>query len=752
MAGWDTSTVSGISRPFKALVLGSLLATAGLLLSFPPTELDLEESFGLPVLFKLRGPRPAPADVVVVAIDKESAQALGPYSEMARWPRALHARLTEGLVQAGASVVIFDLFFEDPSGEDDREFAKVLDRAGNVVLARYLARETVAVGGATRSSNAQATVEQARPPLPLLAAAAVASAPFPLPKIPVTISQYWTFKPGAGGMPSLPVVAVQVAAADLYDDLLTLGARAGQRLPRDLPRDRKTLIASRHLEDTMTALRDAFESDVGAAGRIRDAVVAMPATARRDGLAALVTMYSGPSSRFLNFYGPPGTIHTIPYHRALREVVESPATFRGKAVFVGVSEHLRPEQRDGFHTVFSNDSGLDLSGVEIAATAYANLREDGHVRPVSRGLHAAVVIGAGLVLGVVGTLLAPVMAAAGIAVSGALYAATAYGLFVASALWLPLAVPVFVQAPLALFMTVAWWYADTSRERGRIRKLFSYYLPDHEINRLLGAVPGITSGSRRVYGICLSTDAERYTSVAEALDPDALAHFLNSYYARLFEPVKRHGGMVSDVEGDGALAIWAAAAPDRELRARACRAACDIARAVDAFNAASPQFQLPTRIGLHSGQMMLGNVGAMDHYEFRAVGDIVNTAARIQELNKHLGTRLLVSEEVLEGLDEFLTRRLGTFLLAGKTRPLVIHELVCRRAEADSDQVLAVTQFGAALAEWERSDLGGATAAFGKLVERCGDPASRFYLESCARYAARPTAEAFDSVIRVSRR
>jgi adenylate cyclase len=740
-----------MSRPSKALVLGSLLAAAGLLLSFLPTELDLEESFGLPLLFKLRGARPAPADVVVVALDKESAQALGPYSEMSRWPRALHARLVEGLARAGASVVVFDLFFEDPSGEDDREFADVLGRAGNVVLARYLARETVTVQGATGSSKAQATVEQARPPLPLLAAAAVASAPFPLPKIPVTMSQYWTFKPGAGGMPSLPVVAVQVAAADLYDDLMALWAHAGQP-PRDVPRDRKTLIAARHLEDALTSLRDAFESDAGALERIRDALVTMPSTARRDRLAALVAMYSGPSSRFLNFYGPPGTIYTIPYHRALREVVDAPATFRGKAVFVGVSEHLRPEQRDGFHTVFSSESGLDLSGVEIAATAYANLREDGHVRPVSPSSHAAVVIGAGLMLGVAGTLLAPVMAATGIAIGGALYAAAAYQLFVTSALWLPLAIPVFVQAPLALFMAVAWWYADTSRERGRIRKLFSYYLPEHEINRLLSEVPGITTRSRLVYGICLSTDAERYTTLAETLDPDALAPFLNSYYASIFEPVKRHGGMVSDVEGDGALAIWAAAAPDRDLRARACRAACDIARAVDAFNAASPQFQLPTRIGLHSGQMMLGNVGAVDHYEFRAVGDIVNTAARIQELNKHLGTRLLVSEEVLEGLDEFLTRRLGTFLLAGKTRPLVIHELICRHEEAEPGQILAVTQFGAALAEWERCDLGQAAAAFGEMVERCGDPASRFYLESCERYAVRLSAEPFDSVIRVSRR
>jgi adenylate cyclase len=736
-----------MSRPAKVLVFGAVMAIVGLLLTFVPVGLDLEESVGLPLLFKLRGARPAPPDVVVIAIDKESAQALGPYGDMARWPRVLHARLADRLAQAGAAVIVFDLFFEEASGgDDDRQFAEVIGRAGNVVLARYLARETVSVG------TAHATVEQARPPLPLFAGAAVATAPFALPKVPVTTSQYWTFKPGAGGMPSLPVVALQVAAADVYGDFMATLEGAGHSLARHIPRRGDALLRSRRIEDIMIAVRDVFESDPGAADRMRRALSAMPAGQQRDRLRALVEMYGGPSSRHLNFHGPPGTITTISYHRVF-EAPDVAAALRGKAVFVGVSEHLRPEQKDGFHTVFSSDTGVDLSGVEIAATAYANLRDTMHVRPLTAPGHAAVIIAAGLALGAVGTLLGPVMAALSVVIGGALYLAVAHALFSTAALWTPLAVPVFVQAPLALSVGLVWRYADSSRERRRIRKLFAYYVPDHEISRLLSEVPGITSGSRPVYGVCLSTDADRFTTLAETLGPDALAPFLNSYYAHVFEPVKRHGGMVSDVEGDGVLAIWATSAPDRDLRTRACRAAYDIAHAVDRFNDSSPDFKLPTRIGLHSGRLMLGPVGAIDHYEFRAVGDPVNATARIQELNKHLGTRLLASEDVLEGVDEFLTRRLGTFLLAGKTRPLVVHELICRREEADAEQVDAVASFGAALADWERQDWRQAAAGFERLVEERGDPASRFYAESCQRYATQPAAvDTFDAVIRLGRR
>ena len=125
---------------------------------------------------------------------------------------------------------------------------------------------------------------------------------------------------------------------------------------------------------------------------------------------------------------------------------------------------------------------------------------------------------------------------------------------------------------------------------------------------------------------------------------------MNRYYAVLFEPVKRHGGLVQDVVGDSMLAIWATTEPDASLRNRACLAALDIAAAVDRFNADSGRLALPTRIGLHSGRLLLGSVGAMDHYEYRAVGDIVNTATRLEGLNKHLGTRMLVSADVLEGL------------------------------------------------------------------------------------------------------
>ena len=133
-----------IPRLFKAVFLGFLIGTVGLLISPFRFALNIEENAGLGLLFKLRGARPAPADVVVVSIDKESSEHLNLPNNPDKWPRSLHARLTENLVRQGAEVVAFDVHFIEPrSTEDDNLFAEAIRKARNVVLAEPLIAKEV---------------------------------------------------------------------------------------------------------------------------------------------------------------------------------------------------------------------------------------------------------------------------------------------------------------------------------------------------------------------------------------------------------------------------------------------------------------------------------------------------------------------------------------------------------------------------------------------------------------------------------
>jgi adenylate cyclase len=173
---------------------------------------------------------------------------------------------------------------------------------------------------------------------------------------------------------------------------------------------------------------------------------------------------------------------------------------------------------------------------------------------------------------------------------------------------------------------------------------------------------------RHCFGACVITDAERYTSVAESVDPGEAVEFINRYLQVLFKPVYDNGGVVADVRGDGMLAVWAETAPSAELRARVCRACLQIAADSERF--------FPTRIGAYYGPIALATVGTAAHREYRAVGDTVNTASRLEALNKQLGTRVLVSASLAEGLGGFRFRDLGEVELRGKRNPVHVLELL----------------------------------------------------------------------------
>jgi adenylate cyclase len=197
--------------------------------------------------------------------------------------------------------------------------------------------------------------------------------------------------------------------------------------------------------------------------------------------------------------------------------------------------------------------------------------------------------------------------------------------------------------------------------------------------------------------------------------------------------------VVSDVVGDAMLAIWASMSPRAVLCQRACTAALEIAEAVRVFHRAQDADVLPTRIGLHCGDLVLGHVGAIDHYEYRAVGDIVNTATRIEGLNKQLGTRILLSGDVVRELDGFFVRDLGRFLLPGKSRPIGIYELIGRQDQMEPSRMALYARFAAGLEAFHHRQWNEACAAWQGFMDAFGDDGPcHFYLGLCDRFQAEP--------------
>ena len=155
---------------------------------------------------------------------------------------------------------------------------------------------------------------------------------------------------------------------------------------------------------------------------------------------------------------PPRTITTIPYHQALRisegTVGNKQAGFKGKVVFVGLSEILLADRKDSFYTVFSQANGIFISGVEIAATAFANILEDSPVRPISLGLHILVILLWGLLVGIICRISNLKVGAIGVIGLSVLYLVAAVYLFKMDGSWYPIVIPLFFQPPLAFIGAV----------------------------------------------------------------------------------------------------------------------------------------------------------------------------------------------------------------------------------------------------------------------------------------------------------
>ena len=746
----------------KAILLGFLVGVFGLVASPFRFTLGVEENTGLGLLFKLRGAREAPSDVVVISIDRESSEHLDLPDNPDKWPRSLHARLTDTLVREGARVVSFDVHFIEPKNpRDDILFARAMRRAGNVVLTEPLKEKEVPVAGGGGSGEASHNIVRVVPPIELFAQSAVATAPFTLPRIPFKVNRYFTFDPGAGDSPAMPVVALQLFGMGAYGEFVRLLERASPVHAGKLPANRDAAMKTLGVKGLIERIRGVFESEPSLAERMLkelDSVRNLPGDGEtRRVIESLIRMYGGPRNRYINFFGPPGTVTTIPYYQALTirdgMLGDRRVDLKGKAVFVGLSEVLLAERKDSFYTVFSKANGTFIAGVEISATAFSNLLADAPVKPVGLPVHILVLLGWGILTGVLSRRFTIGVAAAGVVGLSVLYVVAARYRFESHNEWLPVAVPLFLQAPVAFFGAVVWNYLDADKEKQNIKSAFEHYLPKDVVDQLSKDIAHIQTGGRVVYGICMFSDAAEYTTLSEMMDPHELGKFMNRYYETMFRPVKRHGGFISGVIGDSMLALWVSARSEADLRDKACFAAVDIHKDLQSYDESFEGVKLKTRIGLHCGQILLGHIGAMDFYEYTPMGDIVNTASRIEGLNKFLGTTVLVSDEVFHQLDGYLARDCGQFRLKGKNTPIRVHELWCRMEDSDETQRDTCATFAGGLAAFQKGSWDEARGMFQRVIERLEeDGPSRFYLGLCELYRKDPPEEPWDGVVRMEKK
>jgi adenylate cyclase len=221
-------------------------------------------------------------------------------------------------------------------------------------------------------------------------------------------------------------------------------------------------------------------------------------------------------------------------------------------------------------------------------------------------------------------------------------------------------------------------YVVEGRTRAFLKRSFSQYLSP-EVIAALSRNPGLLKlgGEERIISVFFS-DIQGFTSLSESLSPERLAEFMNRYLSIVSQCILSEGGTLDKYVGDAVVAFWNAPLSQDDHAIRALRSAL---RCQEALNSAIAGFEavgfsMPrTRIGIHTGKAIVGNMGSQWRFNYTALGDVVNTASRLEEANKYIGTRLLLSGDTVaqaKASKDFVFRRLGDVLMQGKSKPVEV--------------------------------------------------------------------------------
>ncbi|MBI3195990.1 MAG: adenylate/guanylate cyclase domain-containing protein [Rhodospirillales bacterium] len=214
------------------------------------------------------------------------------------------------------------------------------------------------------------------------------------------------------------------------------------------------------------------------------------------------------------------------------------------------------------------------------------------------------------------------------------------------------------------------------RERERIRETFGRYVDESVASTILHREgQGVLAGETREATV-LFTDIAGFTTIAEVLPPGQLVAALNEYLETVLAPIRTHGGVVNTFIGDGLFASFNMPLACEDHAAAAVRAALDIQRAIGSRTFGDVGMAFATRIGISTGGVIGGSVGAGQRMSFTLLGDTVNLASRLEELNKQHGTRILVSESTCTACNgEFKFDALGTVAVRGRSDTVAIFSI-----------------------------------------------------------------------------
>jgi adenylate cyclase len=736
---------------FTAFRLGLMVTLGMVLLYYGAGQTGLErnlEAKTLDLRFRWRGIRSPGSQVVLVVIDDASIAELG------RWPwsRRRFAALVRRLDAAGARVIAFNMLFTEPetsaahdelrslkatfealhvsrqnprlatfyrtlvamteAADPDREFARSIQNAGKVILA-YAFEMTPAQpteGGSPRpppaflARTAYRAMQHATPETSALVPHAVDVLP-PIDRLGQRARTLGHINAGldtdgalrydylvvayAGAYyPSLPVQAVRLFLGLTPEEVRVQLGRGVQLGPRFVPTDRAMRL-------------------------------------------------------LVNYYGPRRTFPTYSAADVLQDRLPE-ALFHDKIVLIG---GMAVGLGETFVTPFSSE----FPGLEKHATVIANILQGAFLQ--RRGgtmlLDVLCLVFLGLAVGWVGSrfpLLPGWLCAVGF---GGFYVMLNYLAFARLGLWInltfPLATVICTQVAITIHRSLT-----EERQKRQIRRAFQYYLHPSVVEQVTQHPELLTLGGEERELTVLFSDIRGFTRLSEGLAPPELVRLLNEYLSAMTQVVLDDEGLLDKYIGDAIMAVYGAPITMSDHAYRACHTAVSMLERLRALRADWRARGFPAidiGVGIHTGPMVVGNMGSDLRFDYTVMGDAVNLGSRLEGATKTYGTRIIVSESTWSQVsDRIATRELDVVRVQGKATPVRIFEVV-GFPPLPAAQAQLIQQFERGLQAYRARQWQAARQCFEQVLARhADDRPSRLYLQRCAAFERTPPPANWDGV------
>ncbi len=642
--------------------------------------------------------------IVLVEVDQTSLDHFERDNIAFPWPRSLYNPLIGYCIKGGARAVLFDILFNNlsPYGEEtDAEFAGAIRAAGKI----WLAADFPASTGGGEELEARLGLPPAGSPPPALVRRA-ASLPLPALRDAASGIGAVSFRPDADG------VYRRVPPGIVYGGLF---------IPA---------LAAAPLAAGASAVR--FEP-----GRLLLGDLAVPL----DGKGAMLLRYHGRRGAGYRHYPAAAVITSALATAEGRPPTVPEEAFRDAYVLVGYSA---PGLYDLKPTPLSSLS----PGFEIHAAALDNLlhrdwlREAPGWASAGIGCAAAMAIAAAVIfLPVYGTAIASAaVAAILLTVCGAAYRA---GLLLD--LW-----SIAVAALLALIGASVWRYRTEGKQRRYYAAAFSRYVSPKVVRQILEDPKRLELGGEKRLVTLFFSDLQGFTSISERMGPQELVAFLNRYTTVMADVITGFDGTIDKFIGDAVMAFWGAPLEQPDQARRALLAALECQERLRPFGARLLAEGGPhpvTRIGIDTGECVIGNMGSRDRFDYTAIGDTANLASRLEGLNKVYGTLILASESAWRAADGVVFGRLlDRVRVKGKERPVAVYEAMAPAGAATEGMKELQRAYEEAFAayggrRWERT-----LEIAADILGRGDDPPTRLLAGRARGFLAAPPPSDWDGV------